>query len=125
MKLQSLSLQAERELAGGTGGGTSESGSLLLETYFEAVHFVKIGKLYDERYVTYVDISSQEVRVRMFCLDPSHLLRDMGKGYRSHIYFSATLAPIGFYRDMLGAEADDYSASSPLFLFIRNLINKS
>lgn len=111
--LEDFVQQAERELAGGTGGGSSESGSLLLETYFEAVHFVKIGKLYDERYVTYVDISSQEVRVRMFCLDPSHLLRDMGKGYRSHIYFSATLAPIGFYRDMLGAEADDYTLSIP------------
>lgn len=111
--LEDFVQQAERELAGGTGGYGPETGPLLLETYFEAVHFVKIGKLYDERYVTYVNISGQEVRVRMFCLDPSHLLREMGKGYRSHIYFSATLAPIGFYRDMLGAEADDYTLSVP------------
>ncbi|GAA0136378.1 ATP-dependent DNA helicase [Paenibacillus sp. YSY-4.3] len=111
--LEDFVQQAERELAGGTGGFAPETGSLLLETYFEAVHFIKIGKLYDERYITYVDISSQEVRVKMFCLDPSHLLREMGKGYRSHIYFSATLSPIGFYRDMLGAEADDYTLSIP------------
>lgn len=103
--------QAERELAAGASRAVPATGSLLLETYFEAVNFVKIGKLYDERYVTYADISSQEVRIRLFCLDPSHLLREMGKGYRSHIYFSATLSPIGFYRDMLGADRDDYTVS--------------
>lgn len=105
--------QAERELAAGASRAAPATESLLLETYFEAVNFVKIGKLYDERFVTYADISSQEVRVRLFCLDPSHLLREMGKGYRSHIYFSATLSPIGFYRDMLGADRDDYTVSIP------------
>ncbi|MNJ36255.1 hypothetical protein D3C77_310370 [compost metagenome] len=105
--------QAERELAAGASRPAPVTGSLLLDTYFEAVNFAKIGKLYDERYMTYVDISSQEVRIRLFCLDPSHLLREMGKGYRSHIYFSATLSPIGFYRDMLGADSDDYTASIP------------
>ncbi|MFD3259164.1 ATP-dependent DNA helicase [Paenibacillus lentus] len=105
--------QAERELAAGASRAAPATESLLLEAYFEAVNFVKIGKLYDERFVTYADISSQEVRVRLFCLDPSHLLREMGKGYRSHIYFSATLSPIGFYRDMLGADRDDYTVSIP------------
>ncbi|AZK45762.1 ATP-dependent DNA helicase [Paenibacillus lentus] len=105
--------QAERELANGAIRPNPVTGSLLLETYFEAVNFAKIGKLYDERYVTYVEISSQELRIRLFCLDPSHLLREMGKGYRSHIYFSATLSPIGFYRDMLGADRDDYTVSIP------------
>lgn len=111
--LETFIQQAERELAAGASRPALVTGSQLLDTYFEAVHFAKIGKLYDERYVTYVDISSQEVRIRLFCLDPSHLLRDMGKGYRSHIYFSATLSPVGFYRDMLGADSDDYTVSIP------------
>lgn len=105
--------QAERELAAGAGRLVPETGSLLLDTYFEAVHFVKIGKLYDERYVTYLEASSHEVRIKLLCLDPAHLLREVGKGYRSHIYFSATLSPIGFYRDMLGADSHDYTVTVP------------
>jgi DNA excision repair protein ERCC-2 len=51
--------------------------------------------------------------VKLFCLDPSHLLTQIGKGYRSRIYFSATLSPDAYYLDMLGAGADDYTVSIP------------
>ncbi|OPA77004.1 ATP-dependent helicase [Paenibacillus selenitireducens] len=83
--------------------------SKLLDTYFAAQNFLRTAKLYDERYVTFSEIDREGVTLKLFCLDPSHLLQEMGKGYRSHIYFSATLTPMGFYRDMLGADAEDYT----------------
>lgn len=86
---------------------------LLLQTYFAAQSFVRVSKLYDERFVTYAEVSSREVTIKLFCLDPSHLLREMGKGFRAHIYFSATLTPMSYYRDMLGAMEQDYTLSLP------------
>ncbi|MBB6675221.1 helicase C-terminal domain-containing protein [Cohnella nanjingensis] len=102
---------AERELAG---GGARAETPLLLDAFFAAANWVRIGKLYDERYVTYAEIGrGGDVRIKLFCLDPSHLLRQMRKGYRSQVCFSATLSPLNFYMDMLGAEEEDYTISIP------------
>ncbi|MCY9670641.1 ATP-dependent DNA helicase [Paenibacillus alginolyticus] len=119
---------AEKELAGARGlaspgslqGAETEPATaappaapLLLETYFGAQNFVRIAKLYDERYVTFMECDRNEVRVKLFCLDPSHLLQQMGKGYRSHVFFSATLSPLSYFMDTLGAGEDDYSVTVP------------
>ncbi|TCZ78296.1 ATP-dependent DNA helicase [Paenibacillus albiflavus] len=106
--IEEFVLHAEKELV--ISGGVN---ALLLEVYFAAQSFLRISKLYDERYVTYAENSRNEVQLKLLCLDPSYLLQQMGKGYRSHIYFSATLSPMSFYRDMLGACADDYTVSIP------------
>ncbi|CAN7184224.1 ATP-dependent DNA helicase [Paenibacillus sp. LjRoot56] len=102
---------AEKELAR-SAGGTSTS-AVLLDAYFGAQNFMRISKLYDERYVTLAVNDRNEVSVKLVCLDPSHLLRMMGKGYRAHVFFSATLSPLSYFMDMLGAGEDDYSVTVP------------
>ncbi|MBM7566660.1 ATP-dependent DNA helicase [Paenibacillus sacheonensis] len=94
----------------GSGAGTAQ----LLELYFVCQNFVRTAKLYDERYVTYTECARSEVRVKLFCLDPSHLLRTMGKGYRTTVFFSATLTPLPYYMDMLGSDGEeDYAVVIP------------
>lgn len=110
---EQFAAEAEAELASSARAGSAEQQELLLDAYFAANQFIKIGKLFDERYVTYAEVSRQEVRVKLLCLDPSHLLRETGKGYRSRIHFSATLSPMSFYRDLLGADEEDYTVSVP------------
>ncbi|KIL36597.1 ATP-dependent helicase [Cohnella kolymensis] len=105
---EAFSGQAERELAINGAGQAIER---LLDVYFAVQTFLRIAKLYDERYVTFVEVSRSDVRLKLFCRNPAHLLRQTGKGYRSHIYFSATLSPLRYYMDMLGADPDDYSVS--------------
>ncbi|WP_078433783.1 ATP-dependent DNA helicase [Metabacillus halosaccharovorans] len=85
----------------------------LLETYFAATGFVRISNLYDERYVTYVETEKNEVHLKMFCLDPSHLLQQVSKKFRTTVYFSATLLPFQYYLDMLGGTSEDYTISIP------------
>jgi DNA excision repair protein ERCC-2 len=46
-------------------------------------------------------------------MDPAKLLQQMGKGYRSKIFFSATLSPLSYYQDILGGQGDDYALSIP------------
>ncbi|HWO74525.1 MAG TPA: helicase C-terminal domain-containing protein [Bacillus sp. (in: firmicutes)] len=104
--LDTFVAEAERELL-------EESTSLLLDTYFLAQAFLKTAKLFDERYVTFAEIEKSEVRVKLYCLDPSYLLGQAAKHYRSTIYFSATFMPISFYKDMLGGEKADYMLSIP------------
>lgn len=106
-------VEAERELFAPMAGASTEEADLLLETYFAANNFLRIGKLYDERYVCYTECVTNEVRLVQFCLDPSHLLREAGKSFRSRIFFSATLSPLSYFRDMLGATEEDYTLSVP------------
>lgn len=87
---------------------------VLLETYFEVQGFIRIAGYYDERYTTYAELARNEVRLKLLCLDPAALLKKMGKGYRSHVFFSATLSPLGFYRELLGGDMEeDYTLSIP------------
>ncbi|QGQ45547.1 ATP-dependent DNA helicase [Metabacillus sediminilitoris] len=85
----------------------------LLDTYFAAAGFVRISKLYDERYVTYVETEKNEVHIKLFCLDPSHHLQQIRKKFRTTVYFSATLLPLQYFLDMLGGTSEDYTLSIP------------
>jgi len=78
----------------------------LLELYFRLHSFQRTAELYDERYVTIVEPGAS-VGVRLFCLDPSFLLRRaLGRG-KTAVFFSATLTPIDYYRSLLGGSPED------------------
>ncbi|MBM7655322.1 ATP-dependent DNA helicase [Neobacillus cucumis] len=90
-----------------------EAPPLLLETYFKVNQFVKIAELLDEHFVIYAAKERNDVTIKLFCIDPSLLLRQMGKGYRAKIFFSATLSPMPYYQDILGGGEGDYAISIP------------
>ena len=74
--LEDFSLQAEAELMTGKSG---EEADALLECYFAVQGYLRISKLYDDRFVTYAEMSGSEVFLKLFCLDPSYLLQQAGK----------------------------------------------
>ncbi|MFD1170165.1 ATP-dependent DNA helicase [Oceanobacillus caeni] len=86
---------------------------LLLDTYFAAQTFVKIAEVYNNQFVTYVDVQKSEVKLKLFCLDPSEQILKMGKGFKARVFFSATLSPADYYKDLLGGQSDDYVISIP------------
>lgn len=92
---------------------TTEEHQLLLDTYFTSQAFVKIASLYDERFVTYIEVNKSEVKLKLFCLDPSHRIQQMGKGYQAKVFFSATLTPADYYKNLLGGQPEDYVIAIP------------
>jgi DNA excision repair protein ERCC-2 len=80
----------------------------LLETYFQALNFMRMSSFFDERFVLYVEVGKSEIQIKQFCLDPSNLLGTISKPYHSSVYFSATLQPFGYYFEMLGGHSEDY-----------------
>jgi len=78
----------------------------LRQLYFQLNTFVRTAELYDERYVTLWQ-PGKSARVKLFCLDPSHLLRQAMARGRATICFSATLTPMDYYRTLLGGGAGD------------------
>jgi DNA excision repair protein ERCC-2 len=78
----------------------------LLELFFRLHSFQRTAALYDERYVTLCRPGAGG-RVRLFCLDPSRLLRQALARGKAAVLFSATLTPLAYYRDLLGGEPGD------------------
>jgi DNA excision repair protein ERCC-2 len=101
-KLETFTENAEEALL-------QSSDAQLQEVYFAALHVLRIGKFYDERFVTYLEVNRSEVRWKLFCVDPSFLLQQTAKRFRSVIYFSATLLPFDYFKEMLGMTPDDYA----------------
>jgi len=87
----------------------------LLELYFECIAYNRIYELYDDKFTTYIEKSYDNVRLKLFCLDPSYLLSEALKRGRAAIFFSATLLPMSYHKNILGGCEDDYTIylSSP------------
>jgi DNA excision repair protein ERCC-2 len=87
----------------------SETSPSLLEAYFTVQNFLKIADFVNEQFIIYGEKNRNDLFLKLFCIDPSQLLKQMSKGYRSKIYFSATLSPMSYYQDLLGGGEEDYS----------------
>ncbi|AOT71105.1 ATP-dependent DNA helicase [Geosporobacter ferrireducens] len=76
----------------------------LLDFYFEAAAFLRIAELYDERYVTYVEKEVGDLKLKLFCLDPSKLLKEALARGKAAVLFSATLSPMDYFVEILGGD---------------------
>ncbi|MDD4776544.1 MAG: ATP-dependent DNA helicase, partial [Syntrophomonas sp.] len=102
--VQSFTVIAERLLKENRELGEDHD---FLQLYFDALGFVSIAGFYDERFMTLVEADRREVSVKLFCLDPAHLLAEALKRGSSTVMFSATLTPLPYFRSILGGgEAD-------------------
>ncbi|HOM02006.1 MAG TPA: ATP-dependent DNA helicase [Acetivibrio sp.] len=81
----------------------------LLQLYFDALMYLKISEFYDDRYVTFVEKADNDVRIKLFCIDPSHLLSEALKRGKAAVFFSATLLPLDYFKEILGGGPDDYT----------------
>lgn len=84
----------------------------ILDIYFSLVGFMRIWEFYDERYVTYGE-NTDDIMLKLYCLDPSYVLSETLKKGRSAIFFSATLTPLDYFKEILGGSEDDYTARAP------------
>ena len=102
--------EAEPALSSGL---SAEVADPLRELYFAAFAFLRVAELFDEHYVTYAEKSSLDLRLRLFCLDPSEQIRQALRRGVATTFFSATLTPIDYYRDLLGGELSDFNLVLP------------
>lgn len=90
---------------------SNEYNKELAEIYFNTLAYIKISEFYDERYVNYVELEGKNIVIKQFCIDPSFLLREALKRGKSAVFFSATLSPLKYYKEILGGEEKDYNLS--------------
>lgn len=81
----------------------------ILEFYFVVRDFLNVSELVDENYVVYTEcFGENDFRLRLFCVNPAANLGEYLKKGRSAVFFSATLFPMLYYRELLTTETDAY-----------------
>ena len=76
----------------------------VLELYFHCLDFIRILDLYGSNYITYIESTSKDTTLKLFCIDSSQHLKNVYQQVRSTILFSATLLPITYFYQVLGGD---------------------
>lgn len=76
----------------------------LLALYFEVSWFLKVAENYDSAYATCFEKRGDDSRVKLFCMDPSQQLGEAFERSSSVVFFSATLSPMDYFRQVLGCD---------------------
>ncbi|QDW75571.1 ATP-dependent DNA helicase [Lachnospiraceae bacterium KGMB03038] len=88
----------------------------VLEFYFEVCRFINTYDRLDENYLIYSELEeSGRFLIRLFCVNPSRNLQSFLEKGSSAVFFSATLLPIRYYKNLLSTEEEVYAiyAESP------------
>ena len=89
---------------------------LTTELFFNVRHFLAMYDESDDHYRYYCDYrEDNRFYVCVRCMDPSRQLEQRLSLCRSAVFFSATLLPIGYYKQQLSGSPEDYAvyAESP------------
>lgn len=74
----------------------------LLDLYFAVSGFVRVFDRYDEDYAACYEIQGKDLRVKLFCMDPSRQMAEALERCHAAVFFSATLTPFDYYAALFG-----------------------
>ena len=82
----------------------------VLDFYFQVRSFLSIYERVDEHYRIYADfMENGDFMVRLLCVNPIRNIKECLEQGNSTVFFSATLLPIRYYRELLSNEPEDYA----------------
>ncbi len=82
----------------------------VLEFYFKVRNFLALSDCADEHYRIYCDFTVEgNFAIHLFCVDPSLMLQERLERAKSTVFFSATLLPVNYYKQLLCRESDVYA----------------
>ncbi|MBQ8140417.1 MAG: DEAD/DEAH box helicase family protein [Clostridia bacterium] len=85
----------------------------LEELISEVRRYLTISDFFDERFLFYTEISGGDIAVKIYCLDPSHIMDVIQNRAVAAVFFSATLTPSDYFTDVLGGGKDSVYVSLP------------
>lgn len=81
---------------------------IFLNVYFSFLDFIRIGELFSEDFVLYCNNEDEDVTIKIFCLNPSNVIKQCISGNISTVFFSATLSPMNYFKKLLGGDEKSY-----------------
>ena len=78
----------------------------MLELYFSISGFLRMAEQYDDSYETCYEKINKDLKVKLFCVDPSGHLKKVLNRCRTAVFFSATMTPMDYFHQILGCDDD-------------------
>jgi DNA excision repair protein ERCC-2 len=85
----------------------------MIDLFFECRGFLAVADLFDESYLVHLVRRGSDVEIKLLCADPSHRLRKSCEKNRCAVFYSGTLQPLSFYKEILGGRAEDRAVCFP------------
>jgi len=83
-------------------------GDEIADFFFEVSDFIDTAAYLDEGYLAYSDfMENGSFCLKLFCIDPSGRLRERLDNVNSTVFFSATLLPIHYYKELLTGNREE------------------
>lgn len=80
----------------------------ILSFFYKVRDFVNTFDLMDDGYISYASFREDgQFFVRLFCIQPAGRLRDSFENVTATVFFSATLLPVNYYKELLTGSRDE------------------
>ena len=77
----------------------------LLDLYFTISGFIRVADQYNECYTSCYEKIGKDLKLKLFCIDPSvHLAKAMDR-CQAAVLFSATMTPMDYFKQILGCDS--------------------
>lgn len=107
LKLLNLMAEMERYLEE---SHSEEAREAVLDLYFDVRHFLNMHDKLDENYLIYSELEQGgRFKLKLFCVNPSVNLQEYLDFGICTVFFSATLLPVNYYKELLSCVKDDYA----------------
>ncbi|MDT8717298.1 ATP-dependent DNA helicase [Clostridium sp. 19966] len=93
----------------------------MLEFYFNVISFIRIWEIYDDNFVNYISDEEGNIKIKLFCISPGDLINKATENGQASVFFSATLSPMNYYKEVLGGTVEDYMIKLPSPFDVKNL----
>ncbi len=82
--------------------------------YLEVRHFLNMYEQLDDSYCVYTEpVNERSFLLRLYCVSPAKKLSECLSRGNSTVFFSATLLPIRYYKELLCGNAEEYAVYAP------------
>ena len=93
----------------------------ILEFYFQINQFLNIYELMDESYEIYGEqVDSSSFMLKLYCIHPANNLSECIEKGNATIFFSATMLPINYYKELLHNDEEDAAIYIPSPFPVKN-----
>lgn len=107
--LYEYSLQAQECISSFLEETGNQADEELLNFFFELRHFNAMCEILDDSYVPYCSVEGGRFQVKLLCANPAVNVHNCIQRGISTVFFSATMLPMHYYRELLTTEEKAYA----------------
>ena len=77
---------------------------VLLNLFFATSGFLRVAEEFNQSYATCFEKNDRDLRIKLFCIDPTEQLKNTLTRCKAVVFFSATMTPMNYFKRILGCD---------------------